>query len=113
MLHLDAAAGAALKDAGQQLALDFAGDWKDSIVVEFTGWLAIQRAMGLKTITIEQFRAQTRNQPPSHKAWGALPKMLQARGLIRVSLNREGEPRRQRAAAPRTHAHPVLVWEIV
>lgn len=113
MQQLDPVASAELKHAGQQLALDFSGEWKDDVIVAFAGWVAMQKAKGLRSITIEQFRASTTLQPHSHKAWGALPRILVAKGLIRPALDGEGQQRYQRAAAPKTHAHPVAVWEIV
>lgn len=111
--QLDAAAGEALKEQGQQLALDFSGDWADEVVMAFRAWAAVEKARGLKSFTIEQFRAATSVQPESHKAWGALPSKLHRMGLIAPSLDESGEPRYQRAAAPKTHAHPVRVWLFV
>jgi hypothetical protein len=112
MTFLDAPEGERLKAEGQQLALDWSGDWIDRAVLEFAGWLTVQRAMGMRVVTIEQFRAQAKAHPRSSNAWGALPRVLVARGLIKPSLNSEGEQRRQKAAAPKTHSHPVLCWEI-
>lgn len=108
---LDARLSAELKAQGVQLALELAGPWKETVVEEFRGWAAIQRARGETTCTIEQFRSQARQHPKSANAWGALPGKLVEAGLIRPSLNAEGEQRRRRAAAPKTHAHPVLLWE--
>lgn len=103
---LDAAQSQSLKERGQQIAMDFSGLWRDAVVDEFRGWVAIQKARGLTWITIEQFRSQARSHPDSHKAWGALPRILVAAGLIRPT----GEY--IKAAAPKTHAHPVAKWRI-
>lgn len=105
-MQLDAAKGEALKRAGQQIALDFAGDWAERVVAEFTAWVAAQRAQGFKTVTIEAFRAQARNNPPTSKAWGSLPRLAVKRGLIAPT------ERYTKAAAPRTRSHPVRVWSI-
>ena len=104
---LDPERGEALKIRGQQLALDLAGDWAERVVLEFRGWAAIEKARGMRTCTIEAFRAEARNQPPSHKAWGSLPRLLVKAGLITPT----GEYRK--AAAPKTHCHPVALWRLV
>lgn len=109
-LVLDRAAGLALKGQGQQLALAFAGEWSETIVAEFKAWADKQRAMGFKTCTIEMFRAQCVSQPDSHKAWGALPRVLVRQGLLQPHLDAEGNPIYRPAAAPKTHGHPIRTW---
>ena len=103
---LDAQRGAALKERGQQIALDFAGPWADAVLLEFRGWLAVEKAKGAKTITVEQFRAVARNQPPSSAAWGSVPRLACKAGLIAPT----GEY--VKAAAVRTRSHPVALWQI-
>jgi len=105
--------GVALKEAGQQLALDFAGDWAERVVVEFRGWAAIEKARGMSTCTIERFRAEAANQPKSHKAWGPLPAALVRAGVLAPMTHPDGTPVMRNAAAPRTHAHPVRVWRLL
>lgn len=112
-LPLDLAAGLALKADGQAAALAGAGDWAHEIMAEARAWCARQKALGLRTVTIEEFRAQAMAQPASHKAWGSLPKVLQAAKLLRPALTAAGEPVFKRAAAPKTHGHFVRVWELV
>lgn len=111
-MQLDATASAARKDKGMQLALEFAGEWRERVLEEFTGWVAIQKARGLRTVTIEQFRAEAKNHPESHKAWGTLPAIAIRAGVIERALDASGEPIYRRAAAPKTHAHPVGVYLI-
>jgi len=105
--------GNARKQAGQQLALDFSGVWRDLVLAAFADWLQAQKALGLKTVTIEAFRAQAQVLPASHKAWGALPRALCSAGLIAEHLDGEGNPVYVRAASPKTHAHPVRVWRVL
>lgn len=109
---LDAKAGKAAKDAGMQLALDFAGqEWKERVIPAFAAWAAVQRFRGFKTCTIEAFRADNPGvHPESHKAWGSLPKLLLAARLIHEHLDERGQPIYRRAAAPKTHCHPVRTW---
>ena len=109
-MQLDARAGQARKFDGMQIALNFSGDWPERVLSEFKAWAAVQRARGLRTVTIEQFRAETRCAPESHKAWGSLPRLALKAGVITENLGEDGLPRYQRAAAPKTHAHPVRVW---
>ena len=106
-MQLDAARSAELKAAGLQLALAFAGDWPERVVMEFRGWAAIEKARGMRTCTIERFRAEATQHPTSTKAWGALPRMLVKAGLISPT----GEY--VKAASPRTHAHPVARWHLL
>ena len=105
--RLNLAEGLALKHAGQQLTLTFAGDWRDLVMDEFRQWVAERRQAGERFITIEQFRAEARSQPDSHKSWGGIVAKFVAAKLIQpTDIYR-------RAASPRTHAHPVRVWEIL
>jgi hypothetical protein len=99
--------GADLKAEGQQLALEFSGDWRDLVVAEFRAWASAEREKGLGETTIERFRAAAKHQPASHKAWGALPGVLCRKGLI------EPTGRYVKAVSPRTHAHPVQLWRVV
>jgi hypothetical protein len=92
---------------GQQIALDFSAGWRLAVVPEFRRWCAQQKAIGARTCTIEQFRADTKLQPESHKAWGAIVKAFVREGIIRPT------DQYQRAGSRKTHAHPVRVWEFV
>lgn len=109
---LDAHASAAAKDHGQQLALTFATEWREAVLMELRGWLAIHRAKGHSTMTFEQFRHEARNQPGSHKAWGALPAIACREGLIAPLTHTDGSPVMRRAESEKTHAHPVRVWKV-
>lgn len=113
MHDLNAAAGQALKDAGMQAALDFAGDWADLVLAEFRAWLIERRELGLTFVTIEEFRSQAWNQPTSTKAWGVLPKLATKAGLIAPRWAAPGIQDRAPAASPRTHGHEVKRWSIV
>lgn len=107
------AEGLSLKERGQQLALDLAGDWQQRVTDEFRAWAAIQQARGLRTFVMEEFRAQARNHPHSHKAWGAWTTALRKAGLIAAHCDASGNQVYKRAASPRTHGHVVGVWTIV
>lgn len=98
------------KEAGQQLALDIDESWRGRIVEEFRTWAAKRAAMGLRVATIEEFRADTTCQPHTPKAWGALPRLLVKAGLIRPQMHPDGSPVYVKAAAVKTHAHPVRQW---
>jgi hypothetical protein len=113
-MQLDATRSADLKADGMQRALDFAGDWHERVLLELRGWCAIERARGLSTMTVEQFRTASRNQPASHKAWGALPRLACAAGIIEPKfIAGTDQQERVRAASPKTHAHEVKVWRIL
>lgn len=109
---LNARESAAAKLHGQQLAIDFAQEWRDAVLLELTGWLAIHKALGNQTMTFEQFRAEAKHQPESHKAWGSLPSIAVRAGLITPIEHPDGSPVYRKAASIKTHAHPVRVWGI-
>jgi hypothetical protein len=109
---LDATASQAAGVAGRQLAIDFAAEWSVAVLLELRGWLAIQKAQGHSTMTFERFRHEARNQPDSHKAWGALPRLAQSQGLIRPHLRDDGSQVMRNAESLKTHGHPVRVWLI-
>jgi hypothetical protein len=109
---LNPAQGEMFKDAGQALAMQAAGHWRMRAIDEFSRWLKTQKALGFQEITVEMFRAQANNHPASHKAWGALPRYLCEAGLIEPLLDAQRNPKYRRAAAPKTHAHPVRLWRI-
>jgi hypothetical protein len=103
----EAATGHALKLQGLRRALKNAGDeWKAEILAEFRAWCATRRGT---EIVIEDFRAQVPSalHPGSPKAWGSLPRMAVAEGLLRHT------GRYQQSKSPKTHAHPVALWEIL
>lgn len=107
---LDPQEGQRRKAEGQQLALDIDESWADRMVAEFRAWAAKRVAMGLRVATIEEFRASTAYQPQSHKAWGSVPRLLVKAGLIRPQTHPDGSPVYVKAAAVKTHAHPVRQW---
>lgn len=110
---LDPQEGQRRKAEGQQLALDIDETWAERMVSEFRAWAARRVAMGLKVATIEEFRASTTCQPRTHKAWGSAPRLLVKAGLIRSQLHPDGSPVYVKAAAVKTHAHPVRQWVLV
>lgn len=106
----DIVTGETLKREGMQMALSFAGDWSDEVVLEFRGWIAVEKARGLKTVTIEQFRSQAKAQPRSHKCWGSAPRLFCKAGLIAPKTRDDGSQVTVKAASPKTHAHEIRVW---
>lgn len=102
---VSAAAGQRLKEEGQALTLVHAGDWKDKAVVEFKAWGRERLASGQITITMEEFRASAKAQPPSHKSWGGFTTMLKNLGVIEFDTY-------VRSRSEKTHAHPVIRWRI-
>jgi len=107
---LDAPQAQRRKLAGQQLALEFDDSWHERVIDEFRAWARQRLAMGLRLATIEEFRASAQCQPRSHKAWGALPRLLVRAGLIGAHTHADGSPVYVRAASVKTHAHPVRQW---
>jgi hypothetical protein len=104
--------GEQLKREGQQLAIDFAGDWPERVLLELRGWCAIEKARGMTTMTVEAFRASTTNEPRTHYCWGSVPRLAIKAGIIKPALHADGSPVMRNAAAPRTRAHPIRVYHI-
>lgn len=110
---LDRAQGAALKTAGMQISLQFSGDWKDDVLDEFRAWAAEQKRRGERFVTIEQFRSQAKCQPSRHFAWGSMPRIAMAAGLIAPKWAAPGIQDRVPAASVRTHGHDVKCWVLL
>lgn len=102
------ATGKELKEQGQAIALEHAGvPWTIRAMSMLTGFC--KTGPGAKRpFAMEDFRqwalANGLDEPPSHKAWGALPRLAASEGLIVPT----GQYRN--ATSPKTHAHPVKVW---
>lgn len=107
---LNATASRQAKEYGQQLAIDFATEWKDAVLLELRGWLAIHKAKGFTTMTFEQFRHDAKEQPKTHKCWGAIPRIACGLGLIAPMNHPDGTPVMRPAESVKTHSHPVRVW---
>lgn len=107
---LNATASRAAKEHGMQLALDMSGEWKDRVMLELRGWLAIHKARGNTTVTMEQFRAEAKEQPASFRAWGPLPALACKAGLLAPMNHSDGSPVMRAAESERTHGHFVRVW---
>ena len=96
------------------MALVNAGEaWQCAVLIEARRWCADQKRRGIKVVTIEEFRAACCAQPHSPKAWGSVPGMLQRAGLIAPEVSADGHQVFRRAAAPKTHGHPVRAWRLV
>lgn len=95
------------KREGQRQALDHAGaEWSAMILKAMRLWLNVIKAQGRPEFRFEEFRATCTKamQPPSHKAWGSVPRLAIKDGLI------EWTGRYVQAESLKTHAHPVKLW---
>lgn len=102
-MTLNAANAQAAKDFGQQLTLDANVEWKHHVMVELRCWIDSRRAEGATHMTMEEFRHVARNQPESHKAWGALTSSARNAGMLEF----DGYVKAQ---SVKTHSHPVARW---
>lgn len=105
-MTLSAVQGVNAKLAGQQLTLDVNTEWKHNVMVELRAWLDHQKEAGNTHMTMEAFRSVARNQPSTHKAWGAMTTAAKHAGLIEF----DGYVR---ALSVKTHSHPIGRWRIV
>lgn len=103
--------GQRLKERGQQMAFDYAGDrFKRESIPALREWLATRKKFGYHEFRFEEFRAFCeRNElaPESQNAWGALPGMAVKAGLIRPT------GRYEKASSAKTRRHPVMIWAVV
>lgn len=98
--------GRELKEQGQDLALEHAGeDWQALAIDYLERFLGMAKAV---PFLFEDFRDYaTCNglpEPASHHAWGALCGVVARRGLI------EPTGRMLKAKSVKTHAHRVMEW---
>ena len=107
---LNATASRAAKDRGQQMSIMFDGEWTAAVLVELEAWIATRRAQGVTEMTFEQFRHAAVSQPHSFKAWGSLPRLACAAGLIAPMVHADGSPVMRAAESLKTHCHHVRVW---
>ena len=91
-MTLNAVASRAAKDRGQQMSIMFDGEWTAAVLVELEAWIATRRAQGFTEMTFEQFRHDAVSQPHSFKAWGSLPRLACAAGLITPMTHADGSP---------------------
>jgi hypothetical protein len=111
-MTLNAVASRAAKDRGQQLAIFFDGEWTAAVLAELEAWIAARREQGYTEMTFEQFRHDAIAVPHSHKAWGSLPRLACAAGLIAPMVHADGSPVMRAAESVKTHGHFVRVWRL-
>jgi len=93
------------KEYGQQLTLDAHVEWKHHVMVELRAWIDKRKAQGVTHMTMEEFRHVARNQPDTHKSWGAITTAAKNAGMLVF----DGYVRAQ---SVKTHAHPVVRWRL-
>jgi hypothetical protein len=98
-----------LKTEGQQLSLFNDGQsWVETMMAAMQDFCAHCKTIGRHKFLFEAFRKYAENMgyplPPSHKAWGSLPRVAVKRGLI------ESTGEYCATTSLKTHGHPALVW---
>lgn len=107
-----------LKEAGQQLALQHAGEpWRKRAIESLRAYCdALKRTSGgdvsSSQFTMEQFRVYAIelgliDEPATLNAWGALARSAQSEGLI------ESTGQFAKCARPASHARWAIVWRPV
>lgn len=104
-------AGSDLKAIGQAAALDAESDeWKNRTIFLFRGFLT-QFTPG-DLFAMEDFRAyaDTCNHadPHTHHVWGSMPAVF-----IKAGCRIRKTDSYRKAISPRTHGHPVPLWEVL
>lgn len=99
--------GQRLKREGQDAVIAANAGWADCALAALRVWLSLP--LHDKTFAIEDFRRWALvdgglDQPSHHNAWGGLPRLAVAAGLIVWT----GEYRA--ATSAKTHAHPVRLY---
>lgn len=103
--------GADLKAAGQAATLDAeTGEWKARTLFLFRVYLASFNPGD--RFAMEDFRAYAdacnHPEPHTHYVWGSLPAFL-----IKEGCQIRKTDHYRKAKSPRTHGHPVPLWEVV
>lgn len=103
--------GQALKVQGQNATAASNSSWMADVLQLLNFWAKGCKACGVTEFVFEDFRAALTNvgiaPPKSHKAWGAVPRVAVKAGLIAPT------DKYRPATSPKTHAHPVRVWQFV
>lgn len=98
--------GAILRDVGIAQTLEVESDaWLDRALDELRRFAAMPEWREFKA---EDFRAWLMNRMPAphtHKVWGGFTSRAARAGIIRWT------GRYAQSVSPKTHAHPVKVWE--
>lgn len=103
--------GVDLKLAGQAATLDAEADeWKQATVFLFKTFMT--QFMPGDRFAMEDFRAYADacNHPSPHKhnVWGALPSVF-----LKAGARIKKTDSYRKAKSPRTHGHPVPLWEVL
>lgn len=103
--------GRDLKVAGQAAALDAESEeWKDRTVFLFRVFVSQFRPGD--RFAMEDFRAyaDTCNHPAphTHHVWGSMPARY-----IKAGIQIKRTDQYLNASSPRTHGHPVRLWEVI
>lgn len=106
---LNGSAALAARDFGIQRAsyhteAEYPG-WAARTIDALRIFCADAKSSGKSEFTFEQFRAiRQHDAPASHKAWGSIPRIAAAAGII------EWTGRYELAKSIKTHGHPVKLW---
>ncbi len=98
--------GSALKHAGQQLALENSGEWKDEVMQKmhrFARALTKGELFGMDEFR-DYFRAWELPLPSSQNAWGSVPAMACKAGLI------EETDQYTKSSLPSAHSRIIKLW---
>lgn len=103
--------GRDLKLAGQAAALDAESDeWKDRTVFLFR--VFVSQFQPGDRFAMEDFRAYadtcSHPAPHTHHVWGSMPA-----AYVKAGMQIKKTDQYRTAKSPRTHGHPVPLWEVV
>lgn len=100
--------GEALKAAGQAAVAQSSKEWRLKALTQLASYIGWRRQYAVPEFTMDAFRRDRGcyiGDPPHHNAWGALPRVACARGLMRDT----GRTAKANRAAAR--ARMVKLWE--
>jgi hypothetical protein len=104
--------GSILKAQGMTRAIENAESnspgWTDRTIVALREFCDQLKSERIFSMAIEDFRAtRYKDKPLSSNAWGSIPRIACRKGILRST----GSYRQ--ANSPKTHRHPVMVYEII
>ncbi len=103
--------GQQLKQDGQQKVLsNHSAEFKAEMINKLSFFCRVNKYCGIHEFRMERFRkfCEVKNLIPNHpNFWGGFVGMAIKEGLIKPT------GRYEKAVSPKTHHHPVMVYEII
>ncbi len=102
--------GQTLKRDGQKLVLNNSGQFRSDVIRALRTWLKVRKQYDVLEFRFEEFRQYCELidvVPHANQAWGSIPALAMKSNLIKPT------GRYETAKSLKTHAHKVMIYEII